>query len=210
VPKPDACSFGDQTLGAEVHEVGHKGGSAYQVVGADGAPITWQMAMQDAKSRCYQGYQGYLAVIGSQEENDFLHNLSQSTPTYENGDMTWIGATDTHEEGTFAWLGPQKMSQGVVFWTGGLEGHAVAKAYSNWAPGEPNSGGLSQMDEDCVAMLGGGVGRWIDRNCYQPLSFFAVEFGPPEKVMEVWEKEHEGDAKEAALDDDQLIKDNGE
>lgn len=113
-------------------------------------------------------------------------------PRWSSGDDAWIGAMDFNEEGTFAWLGIQKLSEGVVFWKNGA---AYKGAYTNWKEGEPNEGGVSGKSEDCVAMYGGGDGKWFDKNCYQGNSFFVVEFGPP-SIEDEW---HGG-----SLDDDEL------
>jgi hypothetical protein len=71
------CAYGDNTFGEEVVK-GHEGGSHYQLVGAGNAALTWMQAYQDAKGRCFNGHQGYLAIVGNQDENDFLHDLIQS------------------------------------------------------------------------------------------------------------------------------------
>jgi hypothetical protein len=114
---------------------GHNGGASYQIIGANGAALTWNEALADAKSRCYQGHPGYLAIIGSQEENDFLHSLIQAAPGYVAGNDAWIGATDTGTEGSFAWIGPQKMAEGVLFWK---DDAPVDGSFAYWADNEPN------------------------------------------------------------------------
>ena len=60
---------------------------------------------------------GYMATITSQEENDFLYAYIKSLG-YKNA---YFGLSDAAREDTWVW------SNGEVF------------AYSNWAPGEPNS-----------------------------------------------------------------------
>lgn len=198
------CAYGDNTFGEEVVK-GHEGGSHYQIVGTNGASLTWMQAYQDAKGRCFNGHQGYLAIVGNQDENDFLHQLIQSSKTYTAGDNAWIGATDTSAEGTFAWVGPGKMSTGqLVFWD---EDGAVDGSYTNWGDNEPNDGGNSGKAEDCVAMYGGGEGKWFDRNCYFTNPFFIVEFGPPSAdTEEVWGKEFKNDDVAVELDDDNFRK----
>lgn len=37
--------------------------------------MNWPEAVRDANSRCYNGHSGYLAIIGSKLENDFLYEL---------------------------------------------------------------------------------------------------------------------------------------
>ena len=202
--------------------VGHDGGASYQIIGVgsktEAAKITWNEALADAKSRCYNGHPGYLAIIGSQvrkitapcyhpsssssssffsptsgagatfrplsfnpiawscfpfyrahlraplcpqDENEYLHSLVQAAAGYSAGDNAWIGANDAGTEGTFEWVGPQKMSKGLLFWE---DGKAVDGAYANWGENEPNEGGAAGLPEDCVAMYGGGEGKWYDRN----------------------------------------------
>lgn len=197
------CPHGDMLFGEELLE-SPDGDSFYQIVGVNGAELTWMDAYRDAQSRCKGGHRGYLAIIGSAAENALLHGYLTNTPStgYVEGDMAWIGATDTQVEGDFAWVGPQKAMAGVVFWTGGQDGAPVKGAYTNWGKNEPNSGGHSGKDEDCVAMHGNGVyndpGSWNDENCYLPKAYFIVEFGPPpESVKREWAASHDD-----ALDDD--------
>ena len=73
---------------------------------------TWE----DASSFC-QKMGGHLAVICSQEENDFLFQAMKSMG-YSNA---YFGYTDSKVEGTWEWVVPG------------------ASTYTNWAPGEPNS-----------------------------------------------------------------------
>lgn len=190
------CQYGDVLYGEEIHEGGS--GTFYQIVGTHGASITWAEALADAKSRCYNGHPGYLAMIGSEAENDFIHSRIQDAPSYAANDNAWIGAVDFTEEGTFGWLGPKKEARGIVFWVGGEDGTAWEDAYSNWADGEPNEGGATGRSEDCVAIYGGG-GKWYDNNCYMGLPFFVVEFGPP-SINDLWNEQHDD-----ALDDDEVV-----
>lgn len=202
---PMWCSYGDQTFGEEVVPGQGSGGSSYQLVGVHSANITWMQAYLDAKSRCYNGHSGYLAIIGTQEENDFIHDLIHTSSSYEAGDDAWIGATDTGEEGSYAWIGPGRMGNGqLVFYE---DEEAVDGSFVNWADGEPNDGGSTGTSEDCVAMYGGGEGKWYDKQCYLSQPFFVVEFGPPDAdVEEVWKEEHKDDDKEGELDDDAIAR----
>ena len=56
---------------------------------------------------------GYLAVINSQEENDFLVSVADG--------QFWLGLTDAGTEGSFHWINGEPLD------------------YQNWAPGEPNN-----------------------------------------------------------------------
>ena len=51
--------------------------------------MTWSAAFADAKSRCYKGHPGYLAIVGSQEENDYLHTLIQEKGSYQVWQKAW-------------------------------------------------------------------------------------------------------------------------
>lgn len=201
VKQKNQCQYGDILYGEELIQ-GHEGGSYYQIVGAHGAGITWAQANQDAKSRCYNGHPGYLAIIGTQDENDYIQSLILEAPNYAAGDDAWIGAAENGQEGVFSWMGPGRLATGkLVFWE---DDAAVDGSFTNWADGEPNDGGDSGTAEDCVAMYGGG-GKWYDRNCYFTEPFFIVEFGPPSaNVEEVWSEEHSNDDKGGELDDDAL------
>ena len=139
----------------------------WQVVGTHGASITWNKALADAKTRCYKGYPGYLAMIGSYEENKFISDLVAAAPTFETTDYAWIGGTDTQTEGEYAWIGPQKLSDGIVFWK---DDESFDGSYTNWAPDEPNEGGATGMGEDCVEMsfwTEDVYGKWNDMSCYK-------------------------------------------
>ena len=79
-PVPSECVFGDQLFGETLYEAPQHSHSHYQIVGVgsksgESASITWAEAFADAKSRCYNGHPGYLAMIGSQAENDFVQGL---------------------------------------------------------------------------------------------------------------------------------------
>mmetsp|Transcript_13017 Transcript_13017/g.15545 ORF Transcript_13017/g.15545 Transcript_13017/m.15545 type:complete len:291 (-) Transcript_13017:155-1027(-) len=192
------CQYGDILFGEEFHETDGDKNGGYQIIGSTKASITWKQAYDDAASRCYNGHPGYLAIIGSEWENAFVQNLIQNFPDYQAGDDAWIGATDTSVEGTFQWIGPKKMAQGIVFYE---DDTTLDGMYSNWGENEPNSGGQSNVEEDCVAMYGGG-GKWYDSNCYLGQPYFVVEFGPPDVDDDVWSSQHNDELDDAAFKDD--------
>ena len=70
--------------------------------------------------------------------------LWSNTPFVER----WLGLNDRTEENVWAWVGR-------------------GTAYRNWNNGEPNDFGAG---EDCAQLTGDG--RWNDRACATPLSFF--------------------------------------
>jgi hypothetical protein len=76
---------------------------------------TWDEAKQFAEQ---QG--GYLVIIESQEENDFVKETYRISLEAD-ADILWIGLSDVAEEGTFRWV------------------NGEIPAYTNWAPGEPNN-----------------------------------------------------------------------
>ena len=83
---------------------------------------------------------GHLAVISSQEENDFL--ASQL-----NQDVVWIGYNDEANEGTFIWA------------------NGAAAEYTNWYGSEPNNGhNTSAFTGANHTVLRKSNGQWLDRN----------------------------------------------
>jgi len=101
-------------------------GHYYEFVGFDSGTGTWQEALALAGSRSYSGLSGYLATVGSNEENQFLTAISSS--------IGYLGATDEAEEGTWSWVtGPEA---GQVFYK---NGQVVNGGYANWNYGEPNN-----------------------------------------------------------------------
>lgn len=194
----EACPYGDVLFGSELHETDGSNGGGYQIVGMLGAEITWKQAYQDASSRCYNGKPGYLAIIGSEWENAFIQSLIQDMPDWatDSGGDAWVGGGDFKTEGTWSWIGPKKLIKGIDFYdeTDG----AIDGSYTNWAPTEPNSGGNSGVDQDCLAMYGGG-GKWYDANCYATMPYFVVEFGPPTIDDDAWAQQYDD-----AIDDDTI------
>lgn len=157
------CEYMEYALyGDDVFEYG---GHHYQIVGGNWAKMTWRSSESDAWGRCYDKAPGYLASIGSSEENDFLTAKMVSHHGFASGDEAWIGATDMSSEGTFAWLDGYLRAN--VFWT---NSGPVAGTYSNFGPGEPNENG----EEDCVSS--GADGKWNDQSCYKQMQYFFVEF----------------------------------
>jgi hypothetical protein len=89
-----------------------------------GSNNTWATASAAAASMQFNGASGYLAVITSQAENDFIYNLVSSAFSTTSGG--WLGGK--YPEG---WLeGPEA---GQAF------------SYTNWGGIEPNNNGYSYM-----------------------------------------------------------------
>jgi hypothetical protein len=90
---------------------------------------------------------GYLASIGSAEENAYL--TSKLT-----GGLWWIGASDAAVEGTWTW------SNGDAF------------GYTNWAGGEPNNWFDEVLGTENCGQLGWfGGGLWNDYWCALPSGY---------------------------------------
>lgn len=91
-------------------------------------PTTWQ----NANTSCSL-YGGYLASIGSAEENTFLANILTLQ-------SAWIGLNDVNDEGNFTWTSGEPLG------------------YTNWYPQQPNNYGNNQ---DYCEMLNNG--QWNDQ-----------------------------------------------
>lgn len=103
------------------------------------AITTWSLAQADCVARG-----GTLVVPTSSIEVALAAELPTTPLTLPDA---WIGGTDAAVEGTFTWV------------TG------EALAYTNWRAGEPNNGGTSGTQEDCVALEADTAGTWDDRPC---------------------------------------------
>jgi len=110
--------------------------SYYQVVTNS---LTWNNARTAAKATTFNGLTGYLTNVTSANEHNFIAAKVQGT--------AWIGAYEPTTDGVWVWAdGPEG---GQQFWQGGIAGTAVAggagqvsTAYANWAPSQPDSGGI--------------------------------------------------------------------
>lgn len=98
------------------------------------ATRNYSVAETAAKAATQFGLTGYLANISSKEENDFV------SAKLAGAQNVWIGGSDATTEGTWIYTdGPDKDKQ---FWSGNcttVDGAAVAGAFAQWAPGEPNN-----------------------------------------------------------------------
>ncbi len=84
---------------------------------------------------------GYLACIGSQEENAYLANILTLQ-------SAWIGLQDGDNDGQFTWSCGDDLD------------------YTNWYPGQPNN---YNGNQECVEMLNNG--QWNDQYPYYMLEF---------------------------------------
>jgi hypothetical protein len=100
------------------------------------SPATWANANAISQSNG-----GYLASIGSAEENNFLSNMLTIQ-------SAWIGLNDIETEGTFEWASGEPVN------------------YTNWYPGQPNNYNGTQH---CVEILNNG--QWNDQYGTYQLEF---------------------------------------
>ena len=114
------------------------------------ASIDYLTAKSLASQSTFDGVQGYLVTITSQDEQNFIvQKTSQNN--------IWIALQDTAQEGYWRIsAGPEngtliKTSNGQL--TGNISGQ-----YNNWCSGEPNNSG----NEDAAVTKWGGGGCWND------------------------------------------------
>lgn len=91
-------------------------------------------------------------VVGSAGENSFVGQWVAS----KHG-SAWLGATDEVTEGTWLW------ADRTQFWSGDFSGSAVGGAFTFWASGQPDNGGTSGPDSDCLMIATSGL--WYDQRC---------------------------------------------
>merc|ERR1719250_54490 len=105
---------------------------------------TWEDAESVCQGQTWQGVQGHLASVHSEEENIFVASLAEET--------IWLCPHDLHQEGQWTW------TDGTEF------------SYSNWAKGEPNNHG---NNEDCmeIASPTSEEKQWNDDVCTKQAKF---------------------------------------
>lgn len=130
----------------------------------------WIGARNDAQSQTYFGYEGYLATIICQEENDFITEKLDAS--------AFIGASDASSEGVWQWVtGPEA---GTTFWNNG-----TTLTYANWnSNGEPNN---TAAEEHYACIYGlshpvwGETGYWNDIRQFpeagDQIAGYVLEFG---------------------------------
>lgn len=121
------------------------------VVGA----ISITDARAAALASTYNGEQGYLVNITSDDEQNFIWNKT-------NAQNIWTGLSDKDVEGEWAWMnGPEA---GEIIYVGATPtGTASGSSYIKWCGGEPND---YSIGEDYM------VTAWNGNNCWN-------DFGPP-------------------------------
>ena len=105
---------------------------------------TWEDAESVCQGQTWQGVQGHLASVHSEEENIFVASLAEET--------IWLGHHDLHQEGQWTW------TDGTEF------------SYSNWGKGEPNNAG---NNEDCMEIHSptSEAKQWNDDLCTKEAKF---------------------------------------
>ncbi|MFP4472681.1 MAG: PEP-CTERM sorting domain-containing protein [Candidatus Omnitrophota bacterium] len=96
-------------------------GHYYEIISGETA-ITWEQANTRANSSVFEGLQGHLATITSQEENDWL------SKTFGASHAAWLGGYQDKEALDY------DEPDGGWRWVTGEEWD-----YAPWAPGEPNN-----------------------------------------------------------------------
>jgi hypothetical protein len=195
--KVDALDCTDSTGELPGGEIKEYNGHYYQLVTttftyADqtGTGVTFHDAQLDAAARCHGGQRGYLATIGSEEEQAFLQGLIPSGYFWHDW-SAWIGASDAADEGTWRWIGGPE--QGQQFWKGessenggyptspaGVQDfttftHWYCKSVVGYDFCEPNA--MNEY-EDCAQMFANGY--WNDASCWTMTPGFFVEYGADE------------------------------
>lgn len=96
----------------------------------------------EARRKC-ESMGGYLAIVGSTEEDEFLAALSRG--------HVWIGATDEAGEGRWRWLDGSPLE------------------YTNWDAGEPNNARDSKTGMNENYLMISKYGKWNDLAADSPV-----------------------------------------
>jgi hypothetical protein len=104
----------------------------------------------EARNVCI-GVDGDLGVPTSMQENDLMWPIATNLLLEPDA---WIGGTDVGSEGDFTWVTSEAFS------------------YTHFRAGEPNNGGTSGIQEDCLVIEDDTAGTWDDRPCTRDYPFF--------------------------------------
>jgi len=139
--------------------------------GSDMGFITGKTAASMATAKSFNGYNGYLATVTSQGENDFLFSLVPS------GYAGWISGTSADTPGVWRYdSGPE---EGIQF---SAEQESINGRYTNW------NSGTTDSDKDNYIILGADNSSFWKATSEDPSMYnvgFFVEYGvnPIEKEM---------------------------
>lgn len=127
--------------------------------------ISWEAAKSTAEALSFNGMQGHLATITSQDENNFI------VTTFNNPAYCWLGGFQ-----------PTNIQNGNLEPAGGWQWVTGEKwSYTNWGGGQPdNSGG----QEHYLHMCWWDQGKWNDLSNSYTMHGFIVEYEPTTSVPE--------------------------
>ncbi|MDD2545404.1 MAG: VCBS domain-containing protein, partial [Burkholderiaceae bacterium] len=120
---------------------------------------TWTGAdgYADHPTTTFNGLQGYLATITSDQENQFIVGKV--------GGNAWIGASDAEKEGTWKWVtGPEAGTVIMIEPSDGNNPVYNTSPYYSWQAGEPNDGGGAEDYAQLISKNVGSLqaGKWND------------------------------------------------
>jgi hypothetical protein len=129
-------------------------GHTYEIIRSN--DISWAAANAAAMYKSIGSFQGHLATLTSQAENDFIDELRQKvTQPFPAKSELWIGGyqdppTETTNTAGWTWVNGE----------GAIPGTNAGPGYANWYPGEPNGGTY----ENFLTIGRWPLGQWNDSN----------------------------------------------
>lgn len=124
--------------------------------------LTWEDADVAARGRSFNGVEGHLLTITSENESEFVvTNFPQALVTGPGRPTFWLGGSQP--------AGSEEPAGGWEWVTG------EPFTYQNWDPGEPND---NESPEQCLNFSANslGVGSWNDQPCGLLGSGYIVEY----------------------------------
>lgn len=106
--------------------------------------FSFATAQAAAEASSHNGFDGYLATVTSQAEQDFINGAFSYLIGFGGSSSAWLGASDTAVEGEWRWLGGPEAGQ--------------LATYSNWLPGHPlNAPGFESYDLLALGIFASGT-----------------------------------------------------